>query len=84
MVCRKLSKFANQNRKTFILRSSFLSMEPILLVIVFFLIALAVFDLYVGVSNNMNFLSSAVGAKAASYRTIMIIAAADVNQTFLS
>ena len=78
MVCRKLSKFANQNRKTFILRSSFLSMEPILLVIVFFLIALAVFDLYVGVSNNMNFLSSAVGAKAASYRTIMIIAAVGI------
>ena len=53
-------------------------MEPILLVIVFFLIALAVFDLYVGVSNNMNFLSSAVGAKAASYRTIMIIAAVGI------
>ena len=50
-------------------------MEPIYLIIVFFLLALAIFDLYVGVSNNMNFLSSAVGARAASYRTIMIIAA---------
>ncbi|MBP3773951.1 MAG: inorganic phosphate transporter [Bacteroidaceae bacterium] len=49
-------------------------MEPIYIIIVFFLLALAIFDLNVGTANNMNFLSSAVGAKAASYRTIMLIA----------
>lgn len=37
---------------------------------------LAVFDLWVGVSNDaVNFLNSAIGAKAAKFRTIMIIAA---------
>ena len=44
--------------------------------IVVFMIILALFDLYVGVSNDaVNFLSSAIGAKVAKWRTIMIIAA---------
>ena len=43
--------------------------------IVIFLILLAIFDLFVGVSNDaVNFMSSAVGAKVASFRTIIIIA----------
>ena len=42
-------------------------METIYLCIVIFLFVLAVFDLVVGVSNDaVNFLQSAVGAKAAS------------------
>ena len=46
------------------------------LTIVVFMIILALFDLYVGVSNDaVNFLSSAIGAKVAKWRTIMIIAA---------
>lgn len=47
--------------------------------IVGFLFLLAIFDLMVGVSNDaVNFLSSAVGAKVASFRTIIIIAAVGV------
>lgn len=47
--------------------------------IVIFLIVLAVFDLIVGVSNDaVNFLNSAIGAKVAKYRTIVIIAAVGV------
>lgn len=50
-------------------------MEAIYLGIVVFLFALAVFDLVVGVSNDaVNFLQSAVGAKAASFKTILFIA----------
>ena len=49
------------------------------LIIVIFLILLAVVGLYVGVSNDaVNFLSSAVGTKAASTRWIIFIAAAGV------
>lgn len=45
-------------------------METIYLCIVIFLFVLAVFDLVVGVSNDaVNFLQSAVGAKAASFKT---------------
>lgn len=44
--------------------------------ILVFLILLATFDLSVGVANDaVNFLSPAVGAKAAKFRTILIIAA---------
>lgn len=44
--------------------------------ILLFLFILAIFDLTVGVSNDaVNFLSSAVGSKAAKFRTILIIAA---------
>ena len=51
-------------------------METIYLGLVIFLFMLAVFDLWVGVSNDaVNFLNSAIGAKAATFKTIMIIAA---------
>ena len=50
-------------------------MLTIYLCIVIFLLSLAVFDLFVGVSNDaVNFLQSAVGAKVAKFRTILIIA----------
>ena len=44
--------------------------------ILLFLIVLATFDLSVGVANDaVNFLSPAVGAKAAKFRTILLVAA---------
>ena len=47
--------------------------------IVVFLFLLAVFDLSVGVSNDaVNFLSSAVGSRAASFKRIIIVAAIGV------
>lgn len=50
-------------------------METIYLCIIVFLFVLAVFDLIVGVSNDaVNFLNSAVGSKAASFKTILFIA----------
>ncbi|MCK9160902.1 MAG: inorganic phosphate transporter [Bacteroidaceae bacterium] len=43
--------------------------------IVIFLMCLAIFDLLVGVSNDaVNFLNSAIGSKAASFKTIIIVA----------
>ncbi len=54
-------------------------MSSIYLCIVVFLLCLAIFDLFVGVSNDaVNFLQSAVGAKVAKYRTVMIIASCGV------
>ena len=54
-------------------------METIYLCIVIFLLCLAMFDLFVGVSNDaVNFLQSAVGARVASFRTILIIASVGV------
>ena len=54
-------------------------METIYLGIVIFLFVLAIFDLIVGVSNDaVNFLNSAVGAKAASFKTVLFIAAVGV------
>ena len=54
-------------------------MEPIYLCIVVFLLCLAVFDLFVGVSNDaVNFLNSAIGAKVAKCRTVLIVASAGV------
>ena len=54
-------------------------METIYLCIIIFLFVLAVFDLIVGVSNDaVNFLNSAVGAKAASFKTILFIAGIDI------
>ena len=54
-------------------------MESIYLGIVIFLFLLAMFDLTVGVSNDaVNFLNSAIGAKAASFKTIILIAAAGI------
>ena len=49
-------------------------MEPYLILIIV-LLATAVVDLIVGVSNDaVNFLNSAVGSKAGSFRTILIVA----------
>lgn len=54
-------------------------METLYLVIVIFLFMLAAVDLMVGVSNDaVNFLSSAVGAKVASFRVILCIAATGI------
>ena len=54
-------------------------METFYLFIVIFLFILAIFDLSVGVSNDaVNFLNSAIGSKAASFKTIMIIAAVGI------
>lgn len=54
-------------------------MDILFLCIVIFLFLLAVFDLSVGVSNDaVNFLSSAVGSKAASFKKIMSVAAIGV------
>ena len=54
-------------------------METIYLGIVIFLFMLAVFDLLVGVSNDaVNFMNSAVGAKVANFKTIVIVAAIGV------
>ena len=51
-------------------------MENIYLILVIVLFALAISDLIVGVSNDaVNFLNSAIGAKAAPYKYIMIVAA---------
>lgn len=54
-------------------------METLFLFIVIVLFALAISDLVVGVSNDaVNFLNSAIGAKAASFKLIMIVAAIGV------
>jgi len=54
-------------------------MNSLFLGIVIFLIVLAVFDLVVGVSNDaVNFLNSAIGAKVAKFKTIVLIAAIGV------
>lgn len=54
-------------------------MDFIFIGFVIFLFMLAVFDLWVGVSNDaVNFLNSAIGSKAARFRTIMIIAATGI------
>ena len=54
-------------------------MTEIFYVIVGFLLVLAVFDLFVGVSNDaVNFLNSAIGAKVAKFRTVLIVASAGV------
>ncbi|WP_297763031.1 inorganic phosphate transporter [uncultured Muriicola sp.] len=50
-------------------------MENIYFIMIIALAALAVADLVVGVSNDaVNFLNSAIGSKAISFRTIMIVA----------
>ena len=54
-------------------------MNTFFLGIVAFLIVLAVFDLVVGVSNDaVNFLNSAIGAKVAKFKTIVLVAAIGV------
>ena len=50
-------------------------MDWMYLLMVIFLFMLAVFDLYVGVSNDaVNFLNSAIGARVAKFRTIVAVA----------
>lgn len=54
-------------------------MELIFLCVVIFLFLLAVFDLSVGVSNDaVNFLNSAIGSKAASFKRVLIVASVGV------
>ena len=54
-------------------------MSAIYLFIVAFLICLAVFDLFVGVSNDaVNFLNSAIGAKVGKFRTVLAVASLGV------
>lgn len=54
-------------------------MDLIFLGIVLFLFLLAIFDLSVGVSNDaVNFLSSAIGSKAATFKRVMTVAAIGV------
>ncbi len=49
--------------------------ETLFIALVILLLALAIFDLVVGVSNDaVNFLTSAVGSKAGSFKAIMIVA----------
>ncbi|MCF0208967.1 MAG: inorganic phosphate transporter, partial [Bacteroidaceae bacterium] len=50
-------------------------MTELYFIIVGFLLVLAVFDLFVGVSNDaVNFLNSAIGAKVAKFKTVIIVA----------
>lgn len=54
-------------------------METVFFCIIIFLFLLAIFDLSVGVSNDaVNFLNSAIGTKAASFRKIIIVASIGV------
>ena len=54
-------------------------MEILFLCVVIFLFMLAVFDLSVGVSNDaVNFLYSAIGSKAASFKRVLIVASIGV------
>ena len=54
-------------------------MDILFLCVVIFLFLLAVFDLSVGVSNDaVNFLNSALGSRAASFKRILIVAAIGV------
>lgn len=54
-------------------------MEILFLCVVIFLFLLAIFDLSVGVSNDaVNFLNSAIGSKAASFKRVLIVASVGV------
>ena len=54
-------------------------MDSIFYMMIFALAALAVVDLVVGVSNDaVNFLNSAIGSKAISFRNVMIIASVGI------
>ena len=51
-------------------------METLYLIALILIFTLAIFDLFVGVSNDaVNFLNSAVGSKAFKFKTILFIAA---------
>lgn len=68
-----MGTFAVENHK------SSKDMDILFLGIIIFLFILAVFDLSVGVSNDaVNFLNSALGSKAAAFKTIIIVAAIGV------
>ena len=54
-------------------------MENIYLLMLVALVVLAIADLVVGVSNDaVNFLNSAIGSKAISFKTIMIVASVGI------
>ncbi len=54
-------------------------MEILFLCVILFLFLLAVFDLSVGVSNDaVNFMNSALGTKAASFKRVLIVASIGV------
>lgn len=54
-------------------------MATFFLILVIILFVLAISDLIVGVSNDaVNFLNSAIGSRAASFRTVMLVAGAGV------
>lgn len=54
-------------------------MDILFLCVIIFLFLLAVFDLSVGVSNDaVNFLNSAVGSRAASFKRVLIVASIGV------
>ena len=54
-------------------------MEILFLCVVIFLFLLAIFDLSVGVSNDaVNFLNSAIGSRAASFKRVLIVASIGV------
>ncbi len=54
-------------------------MDLLFLCVVIFLFLLAVFDLSVGVSNDaVNFLNSAIGSKAATFKRVLIVASVGV------
>ena len=54
-------------------------MEILFLCVVIFLFLLAIFDLSEGVSNDaVNFLNSAIGSRAASYKRVLIVASIGV------
>ena len=54
-------------------------MEYYFLFLLVFLAIVAVFDIFVGVSNDaVNFLNSALGCRIASFKTVMIVASLGV------
>ena len=55
-------------------------MDNIYLLMIIALAVLAIADLVVGVSNDaVNFLNSAIGSKAISFKTIMIVASVGIG-----
>ena len=71
-----------ESSKTLLLLKSYhteVPMEAIYIGIVVFLFALAIIDLAIGVSNDaVNFLNSAVGSKAGTYKTVLLIASVGI------
>lgn len=74
-----MTQVCNKSFRSLPSETEYTLMETIYLGIVIFLFVLAVFDLMVGVSNDaVNFLNSAIGAKAASFKTVIFIAAVGI------